>query len=78
MLEEVLPLGNDVIFPHVEAGERACPPEDVGGIPGYIDFLEALADPKHPAHQEMLKWFGGAFDPEAFNVDDANQVLRGS
>ena len=78
VLEEVLLSRNDVIIPIIEAGERACPPEDVGGIPGYFDFLEVLADPTHPAHQEMLEWVGGSFDPEAFNVDEANRALRGS
>jgi len=77
VLEGVLPQGNDVIVPIVEAGECACPPEDVGGIPGYIDFLEALADPRHPAHREMLKWVGGSFDPDYFDVGEVNRVLRG-
>lgn len=28
------------------AGERACPPQDVGGAHGYEEFLRALADPQ--------------------------------
>ena len=27
-------------------------------------FLDALADPKHPEHAELLDWHGGPFDPE--------------
>ena len=27
-----------------------CPPEDVGGPPGYEEFLAALADPGHKRH----------------------------
>jgi hypothetical protein len=38
----------------VLAGKRACPPEDVGGIWGYYRFLEAIQDPKHPEHGELL------------------------
>ncbi len=56
------------------AGERACPPEDVGGPPGYAYYLEALADPKHPEHEELLEW-QGPFDPEDFHLDDVNYEL---
>lgn len=48
-------------------GSRRCPPEDVGGIPGYEDFVEAMADPAHPQHEELSEWIGEAFDPEDFD-----------
>ena len=48
------------------AGARACPPEDVGGVPGYEDFLEAITTPRHPERQSLLTWVGGNFDPEKF------------
>jgi len=56
-------------------GENACPPEDVGGAPGYEEFLEALADPTHPQHRDLKEWIGGSFDPAAFSVDEVNQRL---
>jgi len=56
-------------------GENACPPEDVGGPPGYEEFLSALADPKHPEHRDLKKWIGGSFDPTAFSVDEVNERL---
>ena len=68
LLEAVLPAEPGGTYPRVEAGRRACPPEDVGGVPGYVGFLEALEDPAHPEHAEMLEWIGGNFDPEAFTV----------
>ena len=58
------------------AGQRACPPEDVGGVWGYQEFLEALADPNHSQHDEYLEWIGEAFDPEAFDPDEVNARLR--
>ena len=40
------------------AGENACPPEDVGGAPGYEEFLQALADPNNPEHEHIKTWIG--------------------
>jgi hypothetical protein len=57
-------------------GARACPPEDCGGWAGYDALLEALADPRHPEHAKRLQRIGGAFDPEAFDVDEINERLR--
>ncbi len=57
------------------AGANACPPEDVGGYPGYAEFLEILADPTHEEHAHMLSWAGGAFDPTAFDLAEINRNL---
>jgi Plasmid pRiA4b ORF-3-like protein len=43
-------------YPKCLDGARTCPPEDVGGVPGYARFLEILADPTHPECQETLTW----------------------
>ena len=63
-------------YPICVAGERACPPEDVGGPPGYEGFLEAIADPDHEEHDSTLVWVGGAFDPEGFDINCVNRELR--
>jgi hypothetical protein len=73
VLEKVLPSAPGVRFPMVVAGARACPPEDVGGIAGYEEFLEAIGDPLHPDHAAMVEWAGGDFDPEAFDVSEADR-----
>jgi hypothetical protein len=57
-------------------GENACPPEDVGGVPGYEQFVEAIADPLHEEHDNFLVWVGYKFDPEAFDVASANAALQ--
>jgi hypothetical protein len=58
------------------AGENAAPPEDVGGPPGYAEFLAAMADPAHTEHEELLAWVGGEFDPSAFDLDRVNRQLQ--
>lgn len=57
------------------AGANACPPEDVGGYPGYAEFLAVLADPTHEEHAHMLSWAGGSFDPKAFDLVEINRRL---
>jgi len=57
-------------------GANACPPEDVGGVPGYGDFVEAIADPANEEHESYLEWVGGSFDPAHFHVADANALLQ--
>ena len=76
LVEKILPLESGKYYPVCIKGKRACPPEDVGGIWGYHDFLEAVRNPDHPEHGDMLEWVGGEFDPEAFDLDEANEVLR--
>lgn len=62
-------------YPLCLAGSRACPPEDVGGAPGYAHYLEALADPRHEEHEEYLEW-RGPFDAEAFSAQEATSRLH--
>jgi hypothetical protein len=58
-------------------GERAAPPEDCGGIPGYYgSFLPAILDPAHEEHESMLEWIGGQFDPDAFDIEAVNKELK--
>jgi hypothetical protein len=63
-------------YPLCVAGARAAPPDDVGGPLGYEEFLRAIKDPKHEEHASMLVWVGGAFDPEGFDLNAINRILR--
>jgi len=56
-------------------GENACPPEDVGGAGGYVEFLAAIADPRHEEHANYLTWVGGSFDPTRFDRAAVNRAL---
>jgi len=75
LVEKVLPPEPGARYPLCIAGKRACPPDDCGGPWGYAELLEALADPEHEEHEEMLEWVGGELDPEAFDLEEANAVL---
>jgi len=75
LVEEVLAPEPGQDYPVCIEGRRACPPEDVGGVWGYSMFLEAIADPNHEEHEMYLEWSGGGFDPEAFDLEEANQAL---
>jgi Plasmid pRiA4b ORF-3-like protein len=57
-------------------GQGVCPPEDVGGVGGYKEFLEALADPTHEEHETYLAWVGYEFDASAFSVAATNAALQ--
>ena len=62
-------------YPACIGGANACPPEDVGGPPGYAAFLEAIRDSSHPDHEELLGWCGGVFDPQGFGISGVNTLL---
>ena len=65
-----------VRYPLCLEGERACPPDDVGGVWGYAAFLEAIGDPEHEDHDEMCAWIGRKFDPEAFRPAAATKRMK--
>lgn len=56
-------------------GKRRCPPEDVGGVHGFAEFLKAIQDEKHEEHESYLEWCGGSFDAGEFDVDLVNVDL---
>jgi Plasmid pRiA4b ORF-3-like protein len=56
----------EVSYPRYIGGERSGPPEDCGGIPGFYELLEAIADAAHPNHAQLKEW-AGDYDPESFD-----------
>jgi hypothetical protein len=81
ILIESLPptwLSEDLPLPACSAGENACPPEDVGGPHGYAQFLEILGDRNHEQHDDMIRWIGGVFDPNGFDLNRINRDWKGA
>jgi hypothetical protein len=76
LVEKIFPMTEERRQPVCIKGARACPPEDIGGMWGYYDFLEIMEDPEHSEHEGMLEWVGGNFDPEEFNLEEINKHLR--
>jgi hypothetical protein len=75
-IEKQLGADPEVSYPRFVDGAMRCPPEDVGGIPGFYGFLEAIADPRHPDHDEQLDWHGGPFGPDNLDLDRINKELN--
>lgn len=62
-------------YPRYVGGENAAPPEDSGGIYGYYDKLEILADPEDSDHDEIAEWMGEGFDPGVVDEEAIRQRL---
>lgn len=68
-IERVGEAAPGMTYPRLLKATGACPPEDVGGAWGYGEFLEALADPDHEQHEDMVRWSGGDFNAEDAGID---------
>ena len=75
-VEKILQVDTSARYPLCLAGERACPPEDCGGIGGYAELLKIIRNPRHKEHKEMMYWLGGSFDPEYFDFNHINRALN--
>jgi hypothetical protein len=75
-IEAIGPAQKGVVYPRCTDGANACPPEDCGGIWGFDEFKEAMADPGHPDHADLKEWYGGDYDPTVFSAEATSKLLR--
>lgn len=75
VVEEISPWRESMWLPWVEGGENAAPPEDAGGIPGFQELKEVLADSNHPEHARYKEWSGNNYDPYHFDVRAAQNAV---
>lgn len=63
-------------LPFCIGGANATPPDDCGGVPGYEEFVLAMADPNDPEHDNLAEWIGAdSWDPTAFDSTEVNERL---
>lgn len=75
-VEKTLPPMPELKLPLCLDGAGATPPDDCGGAPGYMDFVQAMADPHHEEHEDMKRWIGrDSWDASAFDIDSVNTWL---
>ena len=76
VLEKILPYDNKLVYPICVKGKMNCPPEGCGGVLGYAYMLEVIKDPEHEDYEELRDWLGEEFDPEFFDIDTVNELLK--
>ena len=58
-------------FPTLLDGAETAPPEDVGGLHGFYEFLKIYNDKNHPEHEEAKTWADSLsfkkYDPKWIN-----------
>lgn len=62
-------------YPRFVAGERRAPPEDVGGVPGYEEFVRAVTRPRHREYAAMVRGYGSPYDPVDIGRDEIVAAL---
>jgi hypothetical protein len=62
-------------FPTLLDGAETAPPEDVGGLPGFYEFLKVHMDEKHPEHKNVVSWAKEQYFRE-YDPDQTNRYLK--
>ena len=57
-------------------GSRHGPVEDSGGSREYMEKAKIYGNPRHKRYQEVRKFIGPMFDPEAFDLKQTNEMLK--
>jgi hypothetical protein len=75
-LESAPEADSEAVYPRFIAGAGRCPPEDIGGLPGFYHFLKVMRNTRHPEHRELKEWHGGPFDPKAMDAANIRRRLK--
>lgn len=75
VVEDVVVADPMVDYPRFVEGSRRAPPEDVGGLPGFEEFLRVMAAPADTEHDSIMTWYGRRFDPTDIGLGTINQRL---
>jgi hypothetical protein len=69
VVEKTAPPLPGISYPQFLGGERRCPPEDCGGVPGYCEFLGNVGSKQSRKRKAALDWYGGPYDPADIDED---------
>lgn len=64
IIEKLMPATVGTQYPQFLGGERRCPPEDCGGVPGYYEFLDNITSKQAKKRKAAPDWYGGPYDPD--------------
>lgn len=62
-------------LPYLLEASGQTPPEDVGGVGGFVSFREIMLNPKHPEYAEMKEW-SRYWTPELREWERKPKVIR--
>lgn len=62
--------------PILVGGARCRPPEDVGGVYGFYEFVEIMKNPSHEEYEDYKRWYGCEYDPELFDREKVSKDLK--
>jgi hypothetical protein len=74
-VEKILKIG-PVAYPMCLDGDRSCPPEDCGSIPGYEELVESMKKPESQEATRVTEWLGEPYDPDFFDIRSINERLE--
>lgn len=61
--------------PFLLSAKGKTPPEDVGGVPGFLEFREIMLDESHPEYASLKEW-SDYWSPELWEYDSIPRVIK--
>lgn len=76
VLEKIIDKNSTQQYPFCIEGEMNCPPEDCGGIYGFMDMMQKFKNKKHPEHADIAEWLGEDYNQDDFDLEAVNANLK--
>ena len=62
-------------YPTCVDADGGCPPEDVGGILGYMEFLDVMNDKNNPEYENLKEWAESQGYEDDFDIVYVNAIM---
>jgi Plasmid pRiA4b ORF-3-like protein len=76
IVERLMASLSEVRYPQFLGGERRCPPEDCGGVPGYYEFMKNVTSKRKDKRAHAVAWYGGPYDADDIGEQTIVAALR--